>query len=291
MKKIFGKLSWLAFLALTANMVGCASNLLPQSLESGISQDSRQKAYALLEETMKAQGYDNYEMHKSYEMETINISKSWIASATKIWSEDSAQLKYSISVAENNGKVEYREGEDKGFGAAFVDNQYYEKAINANHYTPADRNKAFIFGIEATKFLGEVAKGVKAAEFVAYAGEEEVNGQKYDVVFGTWESVEPNDDFDQYVLYINKDTKLIDRVKLTIRKPYFWAPGQKAGYASAIFEDYRDVDGFKLPFKQTVFNFDFKEDVEENYDGRLIVENFRFVDHDVRNDVKSLMQK
>ena len=51
---------------------------------------------------------------------------------------------------------------------------------------------------------------ITEATVVAYAGQEEVGGTTYDRVYATWGSAEPNDTWDQYLLYLHPDTKRME---------------------------------------------------------------------------------
>jgi len=51
---------------------------------------------------------------------------------------------------------------------------------------------------------------ISEAPIIAYAGESTVKGETYDLLYATWGSESANTKFDQYVLYIDKETKLVE---------------------------------------------------------------------------------
>lgn len=79
-----------------------------------------------------------------------------------------------------------------------------------------------------------------------YAGSKEIEDITYDLVFATWESLEPNKEFDQYLLYISQETGLVAFASYTVRDAYL--PSPKNVYGSIRYEDMQEnSDGIKYP--------------------------------------------
>lgn len=57
-----------------------------------------------------------------------------------------------------------------------------------------------------------------SANIVECVGQQSWNGRNYDLVFATWNSFELNTEIDQYIIWINKETGLIDRFDATGRQ-------------------------------------------------------------------------
>ncbi len=55
------------------------------------------------------------------------------------------------------------------------------------------------------------------ADHAIYVGEGKWDGKNFDRVLISWGSLEPNTETDQWELWINKDTQLLERVRFTIR--------------------------------------------------------------------------
>ena len=51
---------------------------------------------------------------------------------------------------------------------------------------------------------------INEAPNIAYAGESRVNGEMYDLLYATWGSEKPNRQFDQFVLYLDKETRMVE---------------------------------------------------------------------------------
>ena len=84
------------------------------------------------------------------------------------------------------------------------------------------------------------------APIIAYAGSEELEGKNYDLIYATWGSEKANPEYDQFVLYLNKESRLVEYLHFTVREK-FGAIG-----LTAKFEDFRRIGPFRLPQSQFV---------------------------------------
>jgi hypothetical protein len=109
--------------------------------------------------------------------------------------------------------------------------------ISKNHYTDKLLYKSYWFQFPFR--IGE-------AEFISYAGEAVINHVAYDLVYVTWGSEKPNSTYDQYIVYLNKETHLLEWLHFTVRE-------KVAGMAmSAHFDNFKYVDKIILPHDQYV---------------------------------------
>jgi hypothetical protein len=83
---------------------------------------------------------------------------------------------------------------------------------------------------------------------VAYLGESDLNNQSYDLVFTGLSSNKANAREDQYILWVNRQTKEVDYVEFTLRNIL-------TSYRGAIaYKDYRDAGGVRFAYDITVLN-------------------------------------
>ena len=87
---------------------------------------------------------------------------------------------------------------------------------------------------------------ISEAPIIAYAGEETINGEAYDLVYATWGSETPNRQYDQYILYLDKETKLVEWLNFTLR--------EKVNFIqiTANFTGFKKVNGIMAPFSQYI---------------------------------------
>jgi len=264
---LFGQIAFI-------NFTGCAVNLLPKNLKEDISLDSKNKAKALLDQAKEAQGFQHLEEKNGFSVVAVDTWRGFLGSMGKLWPNKKTKLEMNFSLKKFDGNVKYLDGKKEGFTAAMVGEKYWVKASTGKYEKQKKPNKKVKFGIEAYHWFFEIANGISRAEIMGYVGEEEYNGKKYDIVFATWKTKEPNKRFDQYLIWINKDTHLIERATYTIRENYL--PGPSV-YGNIVYSDFREVDGFKVPFIQTVFAFDVKKNMKK-FVHQFIIEKFEFKD-------------
>ena len=122
------------------------------------------------------------------------------------------------------GMKDWKSYQIKNGQKEFIHNSfYYEKMTNSNYW--------FQFPFR-----------ISEAPIIAYAGERTVKGTSYDLLYATWGSEAANREYDQYVLYINQETKIVEWLNFTYRG--------KAKFlnVTAQFTDFQTVNGIVTPF-------------------------------------------
>jgi hypothetical protein len=147
------------------------------------------------------------------------------------------------------------------------------------------RDRAIEFYLPTLQYFDELPFRMLAAPVILYAGEGRYLGRMYERVFVTWDSPQPHAEHDQYVLWINPGTGLIDVVRYTLRDAVTMSspimrPVMKVFAAGTIhYRAYRRQDGVVVPFEQTVTlppPESTRLPLEENYFHRLVLESARF---------------
>lgn len=133
---------------------------------------------------------------------------------------------------------------------------------NKGEFWGIEGGKTYTWGVDSSKVFAENDRHAQKllfknywfqfpfriweAEIIAYSGTEAVNGKQYETVFATWGSEEANRQFDQYILYLDPESKLCEYLYFTVRD------AAKPIHLTAKFSDFRDVGDIKLPFLQEV---------------------------------------
>jgi len=120
---------------------------------------------------------------------------------------------------------------------------------------------------------------LKNAPIISYAGEKEMRGKKYDLVFCTWNTSEPHQEADQYIAWINKETGLMDFTQYTIRENYLKVPGGKSLCGGVEFSDFKNIEGVLIAHEQTVYTAKLKKKKKNLH--QLIISDFKFDGFDV----------
>lgn len=120
---------------------------------------------------------------------------------------------------------------------------YYE--IEEDKTVKFTSNKKIQFALPAIQYLFELPLRLRNVPILKYAGEQTFEGKKYDLVFATWETLEPNKKYDQYILYISKEGYL-SFASYTVREAGGITP--KSTYGSIRYEDsVKNPDGIHYP--------------------------------------------
>jgi hypothetical protein len=122
--------------------------------------------------------------------------------------------------------------------------------------TPHD--PAIEFYLPTLQYFDELPFRLRAAPVILFAGQGQYRGRQHERVFVTWGTPEPHAEHDQYELWIDPESGLIDVARYTVREAVdrsgFWMkPIMKAFAAGTIhFQDYRMIDGVQIPFRSVV---------------------------------------
>lgn len=212
------------------------------------SEEQIQLAKNLLAESIKKHGFDKISSFSTYE---VVVNDHWKGLMGKMgnswdWTKDD-DFAFRFSLGDFDGQLEVLEGEETGFLAGIQSWDYYEK-VDGNYQTNIKDDDGKIFNLAAIHYFFELPNRLSSnATLVRYAGEDEIRGVKVDKVFISWKN-EATEDYDHYVLWISKESGLIEAVQFTTRE----APAPKFLKSVIQFEDYKNVDGVLIPFKQTV---------------------------------------
>lgn len=255
----------------------CMADLLPKSVKKYENQQELEtKAKALLKESLKAQGYDAFNQHQTYEMTFTDHWKGPMAGMGKLWAQKTTKMTERCIPNTFDSSIEFLDGKEKDLVIGLQSWNYYQKENQKSEANfDVKSNKRHVFGIAAFQYFAELGQRLMNAEILRYGGEKKMFDKNYDLIYATWKSIEKQKDLDQYILYINKETKLIDYASYTLRDNYLKAPGSQAFYGTIHFTDMRDIDGFKVPFKQVVFLMNAKKS-NEKYIHQLTLDSFKF---------------
>ena len=248
--------------------------------EDGLTSEAAQKGQALLEAAWKAQGMDKLHEHSTYSVTAEDEWRGLMGRMGKVWPEARSALHLKYAVGSFDSQVEFLDGKEEGLIAGLQSWNYYEIQPGEAVEFKEKANARIRFGLSAYHYFFELTDRLKRAPIVTYAGEKEHKGKVYDVVFATWESTEPHMEHDQYRLWLDKETGMLEYSEYTVRENYFRPPGWKSFYGSIYFEDFREVDGIMIPFKQSVY-LNSPNKKEQKYLHRLVVSDFAFDTFDV----------
>lgn len=257
------KLQLLMGFALLVLLSACQKDMRPKSLRNTVENEQALEAQAreLLQAAYEAHGMDELLEHENYEVNAnFSFHFPWQVmnmNPFKVSKKEKVLLHYAVNSFD--GSVEYLNGKKEGRIYGTQSFQGYKQYPNEDvEYKKEGRHG---WGVTAYHYLLEIPLRIQSATIVKYAGQEVYNGILYDKVFATWQNEEPNKEFDQWILYINPDTKRIDMLMTTIKEYYMPIPGFM--YATVLFRDYQKVGEKLIMPHKFVFQM-FKPKKKEN---------------------------
>ncbi len=197
------------------------------------------KGQVLLEAAAKAHGSDKWTQFKTYEVAFQDLFFGFLGKNGNPFPGNEAHLKLQYIPGTFDGRATFTKGKKEdtiwGIQSWHTYKQKHEEDIKF------EMDKDIYFWLPTYQYFIEFPARITEASIVRYAGKAIVDDKPCDLVFATWNKTEPQEDIDQYLIYIDSKTKLIQRVDYTIREVYDWISG------TVYFKDIKSVNGIQVP--------------------------------------------
>lgn len=236
-----------------------------------VPQSDFERGRQLLAKAVTRQGIDQTDRFTTYEAIASDHWKGIMGQMGKIWDWQREKMALRFSLGDFDGQVEVLEGKNEGFVAGIQSWDYYEKQEGTFNSDIKD-DKRVIFGLAAYHYFFELGNRLQTVPYIVYQGRDELDGKDMEKVFVSWGD-EKTRAYDQYVLWIGRESGLIEAATYTIRDNYLPMSGFLA--AAVRFTDFRDVEGVMIPFRQTI-QLSNPKDKLERYVHTLTLESFRW---------------
>lgn len=244
MKKIF----FLMLIPIFISSCGIADLRTAEIKKDQQSETDQQKAERLLASAIKKQGLDKVSQFETYEVIGNDDWKGLLGSVGNVWDWKDEKVAMRFAVGDFDGQIEVLEGKKKGFTAGIQSWDYYE--IEKGKYnTDVKTDKRIQFALAAYHYFYELGTRLARAPKVWYVGEGEIEGVEMDKILVSWGNNKTKA-YDQYVLWISKESGIIEATTHTVRDNYLPMAGFL--YSTTRFTNFKDVDGVLIPFRQTV---------------------------------------
>ena len=144
-----------------------------------------------------------------------------------------------------DGQFNYVNGKDK---TIYGIQSFHHYRIDNHGKIKFKKKKSITFALPAIQYFFELPLRLKNAPFLKYAGVKILENQTYDLVFATWDQIEPHKEHDQYLLYIDRASGKLSFASYTVRGMYL--PTPRNIYGSIRFEEInQNVNGISFPSK------------------------------------------
>jgi hypothetical protein len=245
--------------------------------KEGSTIENTNKGKKILANAWEKQGYNKLNNHKVYSYHGLDVWKGILGKMSQIWPDLESEMEFKFQIGTFNGQVTFIEGSEAGMVAGLQNWNYYEiiKGDTLIKNKDAKENKRHVFGIAAFQYFTEMLDRLKSAPIISYAGEDEMRGQKYDLVFCTWKTANPHEEHDQYMVWINQKTGLMDFTQYTIRESFLKPPGYKMIGGAIEFNDFKNINGVMIPHEQFVYAIKLRKNRKKNLH-HLVISDFQF---------------
>ncbi|MDW3196760.1 MAG: hypothetical protein R8G66_30570 [Cytophagales bacterium] len=201
--------------------------------------DDPEKVQSLLASMANAHQTQLWENLETYEVSFSEEFYGFIGKVGNPFSDDQTTLSLKYLPAEYTGQLTFDDGEDQGLTWGIQDGQTY--TMTNDKQVTADDDVNILFWLPTYQYFIEFAWRIQEATHFQYMGMHEINGQTCEGILASWNTVEPQQDIDQYIIWLNKSTGRIVKIEYTIRDMYPFLTG------AASLENYQDFDGILLP--------------------------------------------
>jgi hypothetical protein len=220
--------------------VGCINVFKLSDLRSDNLLDNNEEAKArqLMTEMGIAHGIDKWKDITTY---TVNFGEEFygfIGKQGNPFKNKSTSLSLSYIPKTSNGQIEILSGRERGTIWGVQENQAYI-IFDDELMTTVDED--ILFWVPTYQYFIEFPNRIQEATSISYVGKDTINGAICEGVLASWNTVKPQKDIDQYLIWIDSATKRIAKLEYTIRDINKYISG------SAYFINYNDYEGIILP--------------------------------------------
>ncbi|MEX0313685.1 MAG: hypothetical protein AB3N18_05875 [Allomuricauda sp.] len=208
------------------------------------SPNREKRALVLLDNVISKYNLDKLEEAKNYSLEA---SDNWrgLYALINPFPKDNELMELRFRPKSFDGQFNYLETSNTSIYGVQSFNYYH---IKRDGEVKFKKKKSIAFTLPAVQYFFELPLRLKSAPILKYAGTQEFEGKSYDLVFATWDRLEPHKEHDQYLLYFDKETGNLSFASYTVRGIYLPAP--KNTFGSIRFSELRkNQDGILYPSK------------------------------------------
>lgn len=230
---------------------GCSlADIRTDQIKSGITPEMISKGKVIMQQIQKTYRAGIWRTQKAM---IVTYADHWPGFFTRMmampWHKNDQKVKFEMVLGTDDARLEFLD--DPKAGEIWGIQHWAQYKIRKGETVKFKKDSDIWFWLPTYSYFTQLAYRIAEAELIAFAGEDTMNGIKYDKLFATWGTAEPSGKIDQYIMWINKETGYIDLVEYTIRDM------QKFMKGKLFYADYRLVNGIPVAHRQSagdVFN-------------------------------------
>lgn len=221
-----------------------------------------EKAKHLLEAMGKAHQIDKWKDIETYNVIFEDEFYGFLGKRTHAFQEQKIALSLNYIPKTFDGQLKILSGKEKNNVWGMQSWKTYKLDKKGNPIVKESKNMKFY--IPTYQYFIEFPIRIQEATSIDYIGTKMINGVKSEGVIASWNTVAPQKDLDQYIIWIDADSKRIVKIAYTVRDKYRFVSG------AAYYKDYKDYDGIILPSTMPVES----NLLKEGYLHKMSIKNF-----------------
>ena len=232
----------LAVVLMSILFSSCLSDLRPKSRRStsAYTAEMRQKGIEILEKYAMVSGQETWDNIQSYQ---IFLNDDYFGTMGKLaqpFGQKRNQFRIEFYPNENSGSLLLLNGKKKGMVWGYNEGNTYVKET-VNGAIKDVENKKIKFWLPTYQYFIELPFRISNADQIYHMGEEKYGLYNYDKVLVTWKQTAPQKKLDQYLIWVNQGTGLVDKLEFTLR--------DQAGFlkSTAIISEHIVYKGVVIP--------------------------------------------
>jgi len=202
------------------------------------------KAKLLLEEMAEAHMVNNWDSISTYTVRFQEEMFGFLGKSSNPFPEAKSQFDLSYIPDTYDGRLTFIDGANEGLTWGIQSWNTYTSKVSERPVFADDIN--ITFWVPTYQYFIEFPKRILNANAFGYAGEEIINNIPCQGIIVSWNTIKPQRNIDQYLIWLDKATKRIVKLEYTVREQYNFITG------AAYFNDYKNFDGILLPTKLPV---------------------------------------
>ena len=213
-------------------------------------------------------GFEHWQSHETMQLEFTDEwpSLMWRTLAAP-WPQDPQAFKLMTPLGTDDGRLQFLDGDWSGQAWGLQNWAPYEvSAAGQIEFVDDDDIR---FWIPTVKYFAEFPFRISEADVVLYAGERTRDGRVHDLVFATWNQAAAQDMTDQYLLWIDRKSGILELLQYTVRDVMASIVG------TMDYADFRTRAGILVPHRMTVVDSPENDEVMHEF----VVRKARFGVH------------
>jgi hypothetical protein len=198
-----------------------------------------EKAKQLLVAMGKAHQIENWNNMETYNVIFEGEFYGFLGKMSHPFKEQKIELSLNFIPKTNDGQLKILSGKEKNETWGIQSGQTYY--LNEKGEPIIKDNKDIKFYLPTYQYFIEFPSRIQEATSIDYLGTKMIDGVKSEGIIASWNTVAPQKDLDQYVIWIDAESKRIIKIEYTVRDKFRFVS------AEAYFQDYKDYGGILLP--------------------------------------------